>query len=81
MLETEYDEQKAMELFRLEGWNEGRQAGIAEGRQEGFAEGIKNTISVYREFGIDDASIVSGIMEKFNLSAELAGKYVSDTDQ
>ena len=93
MLETEYDEQKAMELFRLEGWNEGhsagreegitegRQAGIAEGRQAGIAEGIKNTISAYRECGIDDASIVSRIMEKYDLSAELAGKYVSNTEQ
>ena len=73
MLETEYDEQKAMELFRLEGWN--------EGRQDGIVEGIKNTISVCREFGIDDASIVSKIMEKYNLSSELAGKYVSSTEQ
>ena len=85
MLETEYDEQKAMELFRLEGWNEGhsagREEGIVEGRQAGIAEGIKNTISAYREFGIDDASIVSRIMEKFDLSAELASKYVSSTDQ
>ncbi|MBQ6361745.1 MAG: hypothetical protein IJJ25_11465 [Lachnospiraceae bacterium] len=73
MLETEYDEQKAMELFRLEGWNEGRQVGITEG--------IIHTISAYRECGLDDNTIISRIMEKYNLSTELAGKYVSSTEQ
>ena len=85
MLETEYDEQKAMELFRLEGWREGYavgwEEGVAEGRQAVLDEIIMDTISIYREFGLDDNAIISKIMKRFDLSAELAGKYVSDTDQ
>jgi flagellar biosynthesis/type III secretory pathway protein FliH len=39
MLLTEYNEAKAMELFREEGREEGRKEGRAEGRKEGRAEG------------------------------------------
>lgn len=74
MLETEYDEKKTMELFRKEGWTEGH----TEGRQEGLAEGIRNTIAAYREFHLADNEIIRRIMDKFALSEEAAGKYVSE---
>ena len=44
MLLTEYNEAKAMELFREEGREEGRAEGRKEGRAEGRAQGM-NTFS------------------------------------
>ena len=93
MLETEYDEQKAMELFRIEGWTEGhaagreegieegKLAGIAEGKLAGIAEGIRNSVSICRECGMDDESTVKKILQKFNLTEEAARKYVSDVNR
>ena len=43
MLETEYDEQKAMELFRIEGWTEGHAAGREEGIEVGIGKGREET--------------------------------------
>jgi len=62
MLLTGYDEKRIMRMFRKEGIEEGRKAGIAEGiekgRNAGIAEGIKKGIEQGR-----NAGIIEGVTE------------------
>lgn len=46
MLLTEYDEIKAMNLFKEEGRQEGRQEGRKEGRREGRREGRQEGVDL-----------------------------------
>jgi len=63
---------------RKEGREEGREVGRKEGREEGREEGrIAESIEIYRdEMNLDNESIIAKIKDKFDLSQQLAEKYV-----
>jgi len=56
---------------------EGIQKGIQEGIQKGRKEGIQALISVLKEFGIDDVSIIKKLKDKFQLDDQEAQKYLN----
>ncbi len=66
---------------RERGIAEGRERGIAEGRERGMAEGrekgIRDTVSILKNLGIQQQTILAQIQEKYNLSSESAKKYLS----
>ena len=45
--------------------------------EEGRKEGIKAMISVLKEFGIDDVSIIKKLKDKFQLDDQEAQKYLN----
>ena len=47
-----------------------------EGINEGRSEGISGTVDILRDIGLDDKSIITKIMEKYNLSQKEAEGYV-----
>ena len=49
---------------------------FAEGKKEGLSEGIKGAVDLLRQAGVDDAAIISGIMQQFNLPKDEAEDYV-----
>jgi len=53
-----------------------RNEGINEGRSEGRSEGISGAVDMLRDIGLDDRSIITKIMEKYNLSQKEAEGYV-----
>jgi hypothetical protein len=47
-----------------------------EGINEGRSEGISGAVDMLRDIGLDDRSIITKIMEKYNLSQKEAEGYV-----
>ena len=76
------DIDKKVEKGRAEGEAKGRAEGEAKGRAEGEAKGkaegrIAESVVIYRdEMNLDDNSIISRLRDKFDLSQEMAEKYV-----
>ena len=59
--------------IKREGIAEGRERGMAEGREKG----IRDTVSILKNLGIQQQTILAQIQEKYNLSSESAKKYLS----
>lgn len=59
-------------------WDDHKQSGIREGRIEGIKEGITILINYSKELGVsyDDTKIA--LINKYNISADEADKYMSD---
>ena len=79
MLLTEYDEAKAMELFREDGRREGRREGRLEGRREGRREGAIETLRSLVSGGllsVSDAAMQAGmsVAEFERITKELAAR-------
>ena len=55
---------------------EGIKEGLEEGLKEGIKEGIKGTVSILRNLGIPQQTILSKIQEQYNLSPEASEKYL-----
>ena len=51
-----------------------------ENIEQGIKQGIKASVSILKDFGVEDDLIVKKIQEKFNISKEEAEKYVKDND-
>ncbi len=66
MLDTEYNEEEVMELFKRDSFLEGKAEGLAMGRSEGLAEG--------RSEGKSEALLysVKSLMKNMNLTLENA---------
>lgn len=62
--------------IRNEGILLGRKEGRAEGRKEGREEGIRGTVSVLKELGVPQQTILSQIQKQYNLSLETSKKYL-----
>lgn len=60
----------------LLGRKEGRAEGRKEGREEGREEGIRGTVSVLKELGVPQQTILSQIQKQYNLSLETSKKYL-----
>ncbi len=56
--------------------NEGILLGRKEGRKEGREEGIRGTVSVLKELGVPQQTILSQIQKQYNLSLETSKKYL-----
>jgi flagellar biosynthesis/type III secretory pathway protein FliH len=56
--------------------NEGINEGFNKGINEGFNKGITGAVDMLRDIGLDDKSIITKIMEKYNLSQKEAEGYV-----
>ena len=54
----------------------GKEEGRAEGRKEGREEGIRGTVSVLKELGVPQQTILSQIQKQYNLSLETSKKYL-----
>ena len=59
-----------------EGFNKGINEGFNKGINEGFNKGITGAVDMLRDIGLDDKSIITKIMEKYNLSQKEAEGYV-----
>ena len=53
-----------------------RNEGILLGRKEGREEGIRGTVSVLKELGVPQQTILSQIQKQYNLSLETSKKYL-----
>ncbi len=49
---------------------------ILLGRKEGREEGIRGTVSVLKELGVPQQTILSQIQKQYNLSLETSKKYL-----
>lgn len=58
--------------IKREGIAEGRERGIAEGRENG----IRDTVSILKNLGIPQQTILAKIQEQYNLSSEASKKYL-----
>ena len=56
--------------------NVGILLGRKEGRKEGREEGIRGTVSVLKELGVPQQTILSQIQKQYNLSLETSKKYL-----
>ena len=62
--------------IRNEGILLGRKEVRAEGRKEGREDGIRGTVSVLKELGVPQQTILSQIQKQYNLSLETSKKYL-----
>ncbi len=53
-----------------------RNEGILLGRKEGREEGIRGIVSVLKELGVPQQTILSQIQKQYNLSLETSKKYL-----
>ena len=59
MFMDEYDEAKIGELFRRDGYREGRESGLQEGHEKGLHEGCLKTLAGLVREGMLEISIAS----------------------
>ncbi len=80
--EERYDMCKAFEDMRQEGYDEGMEKGMEKGEKKGMKKGtekgIRILIQTCRELGIPQNVITEKCAEKYEITKEDAGKYVSE---
>ena len=59
-----------------EGLEAGMEKGMEEGMEKGMEKGIIISVKILRKRGVDDADIVSEIMDEFQLTRKEAEGYV-----
>ncbi|MBD5494149.1 MAG: hypothetical protein HDR12_07185 [Lachnospiraceae bacterium] len=73
-----YDMCKAFEDMRQEGYDEGISKGIEQGIEQEKEQGIRILIQTCQELGLTADSITEKCAEKYEMSREIAGKYVKE---
>ena len=53
-----------------------KREGINEGIKEGIKEGIAGTVSILKNLGVPQQTILANIQEQYNLSPEDSKKYL-----
>ena len=76
----EYSAERHMQAIKEEGYDigleEGLKRGISQGHTNGLQEGISGAVSLLREMGLDETTILKKISEQYDISTEQAEKYL-----
>lgn len=70
--------QEGMQKGIQEGMQQGIQEGMQQGIQEGMQKGMQKTIEILRDLGYENGKIIKIVKEKYNLTDEEIGKYISE---
>ncbi len=76
----EYSAERHIQAIKEEGYDigleEGLKRGISQGHTNGLKEGISGAVSLLREMGLDETTILKKISEQYDISTEQAEKYL-----
>lgn len=72
----EYSAERHMQAIKDEGYDLGLEQGLEQGRAEGLDEGIAGAVELLKELGLDEATTIKKVCEKYHLTPDQARKYL-----